>query len=296
MRGSLLALGFAAVACASPPPAPPPGGIPPGAVAACAGKGISAAAVASAAAALRLPPRAALAAVAHDARAAAEAEALGLDGSALVQHERRAILVRAVLGQIKAENAGAPSVEELQALRRERWRDFDRPESARVIHAVAMGEGNGQARRVAEAILKATAGAKDAAEFEARAKEVPHEGVETRVETLPFMARDGRGLQGEGTFVVPFAEAALALKAPAEQSPVVATSFGYHVLFLIERAAAYRPTDGELAQIAREEVVARRTTAARLRLLEELRKGHEVLTARNAIEVTQLLDGKRADR
>jgi parvulin-like peptidyl-prolyl isomerase len=250
--------------------------------------------VASAAAALRLPPRAALTALAHDARAAAEAESRGLDGSALVQHERRAILVRAVLGQLKEENAGAPSLEELQALRRERWRDFDRPESARVIHAVAMGEGKGEARRVAEAILKATAGAKDAAEFEARAKEVPHEGVETRIETLPFMARDGRSLQG--TFVVPFAGAALALKAPAEQSPVVATSFGYHVIFLIERAAAYRPTDGELAQIAREEVAARRTTAARLRLLEELRKGNEVLTARNAIEVTQLLDGKRADR
>jgi parvulin-like peptidyl-prolyl isomerase len=269
------------------------GSVPAGAIAACAGKAILGASVASVASASRVAPTEALQRLAHDARLAAEAEARGLDQEAGVQRELKGALARALLARIKQENSAPPSPEEIQTLRAARWRDFDRPESARVIHAVAMGEGREEARKVAEAIRKATAGASGEADFEERAKQVPHEGVEVRVERLPPMARDGRGVEEEGSFVVPFAEAALALKAPGEQSPVVATSFGYHVIFLIERLPAQRFSDRELGRLASEEILARRMSAATRGLVERLRREHPAALERNAIELTDLLERRK---
>jgi parvulin-like peptidyl-prolyl isomerase len=291
------ALSFSAlilVGCSPAATEPPAAGtVPVGAVAVCAGKAILGASVASVASASRVAPAEALQRLAHDARLAAEAEARGLDQEAGVQRELKGALARSMLARIKQDNGAPPSPEEIHALRAARWRDFDRPESARVIHAVAMGEGSDEARKVAEAIRKATAGASGEADFEERAKRVPHEGVEVRVERLPAMARDGRNVEEDGSFVVPFAEAALALKTPGDQSPVVATSFGYHVIFLIERAPAHHPTDEEIARIAREEILARRASSAARGLIERLRREHPVVLERNAIELTDLLERRK---
>ncbi|MCS6900449.1 MAG: peptidylprolyl isomerase [Myxococcales bacterium] len=294
MRTSVLAV-LLLSSCSSPATmAPgPSGGVPQGAVAICADRAIQGSSVAPVAMVARVSAKEALQRLAHDIRLAAEAENRGLHKTPAVQRELKAALVRAVLTQIKEQHAAPPTLSEIQILRAERWRDFDRPESARVIHAVAMGGGSEAARKVAEAIRKETTGAKNETEFEVQAKKVPHEGVEVRVERLPAMARDGRNVEEEGSFATPFAEAALSLTQPGEQSPVVATSFGYHVIFLIERVPAYRPADEELARIAHDEILTRRMSSATRSLVEQLRREYPVTLERNAIELIDLLERRK---
>lgn len=288
---------LALFSCSSQASAPPASvSVPPGAVGICAGKGLSPDAVRRVAIAQQLPPRAAAEALAHDARFAAEAELRGVAALPPVRLAHDALLARALLARLREENAAPPTPAEVRALRQERWRDFDRPEGVRVIHAVALGQGQQAARLVADALRQASAEARSAEDFEARTKNVPHEGVEVRVERLPLMAQDGRNLEGEESFDAAFAGAAFSLKKAGDLSPVVPTPFGFHVIFLLERSSAFQPSDEQIAAVAREEILARRTAAAKLSLLEALRKEREPLIARNFVELTSPLHGRPAGR
>jgi hypothetical protein len=288
--------------CGGEPPAPPALAteIPPGAVAICAGKPIAPALVAAVAARRNLPPRGALELLADDARFATAAEQRGLDRSAAARSSRNASLARALLHEIRNDSAGEPTPAELARVRAEHWLLFDRPETVRVIHAVALAPGDdaaarARARTVAEAIAAAVRGATSDAEFKARAQAVAHEGTEVRIEQLDPVARDGRIASEEGgTFDPTFTQAAFRLERPAEQSPLVSTSFGVHVIQLVERLPAQRISDAELARTAREEILARRANAALKKLLEDLRRRDPVAIERSAEETLSVLDPPRS--
>lgn len=159
---------------------------------------------------------------------------------------RRVVLARATIrGVENAANAiTVPTDEEIAELSAARWAEFDRPESVRVIHAIAMRPKNGSfasARELAGKLREAVEAATSDDDFEARARALPHGNVDTRVERLPPFAADGRvtaeGVGGE--MVAPFASAATKLQARGEMSPVVETDFGFHVIRLIERIPSY---------------------------------------------------------
>src|SRR5262249_22077728 len=135
---------------------------------------------------------------------------------------------------------GPPSDAEIDELVKKHWRDVDRPEGLRVIHAVARVPDGAKpsarenARVVAEAIERAVAGAADAEQFEKLAKSAARAGVEVIVETLSFAA-DGRDLEHDGQFDQEFVAGALALAVVGRTSHPVASDFGWHVIRVLEK-------------------------------------------------------------
>lgn len=293
MRHLPLLLALGGCSPSAPPPAPADA-VPAGAVAVCAGRPVLAEQVAAVASARRVSPRQALDMLAFDARAAEAAERQGLARLPGVGQVARAEQARALLLRLRQRTAGPPSPQEIAELRRERWLEFDRPEGARVIHAVAMGKENDAARKLASAIHAAVAGAHDPETFERQANSVERGSIEVRVERLPPVARDGHLLEGGGSLDGLFVAAAHDLKKTGDLSPVVATPFGYHVLFLIERLPESRLADAEIAAVAADEISARRAHAELRGLLSGLRGQHPVLVSRSSDDLLSTLYPQQA--
>lgn len=211
----------------------------------------------------------------------------------------RSAHARALLDALReeAQNAGPPTEQEIAELTAERWAELDRPPTARTTHVVVLvkkPEEDEKARALAERIAKELAGAATTEEFEERAKAVPAEGLEVRVERLPAVAGDGRVYFPEGaprgqertTFDAAFAAAAVALSEPGEQSPVIRSAFGYHVLRLEERYPEQRVPLEERRSILEPEVYSRRAERTLSRLLEELKRGAKIERLRAADDLT----------
>lgn len=276
------------------------GAIPEGAVALVAGQPIAASLVAALATQRSTSARGALDELADDARFAAAAEQRGLGVHPSQRLAQQAVLVRALLHSIEAETRSPITADELARTRTEHWTVFDRPESVRVIHAVAIASEDDPALRkraaeVARAVAEAVKGAENEADFKRLAEAVPHEGVDLRVESLQPVARDGRLVTEEGgAFDERFTEAAFLLHQPKEHSPVTETRFGYHVMLLLERQPAYHMPDDELRATAGAEIFARRATAQRDKLLQSLRASAQIATERSADEaMRQLIESSR---
>lgn len=141
-----------------------------------------------------------------------------------------------------AKAKGPPTDDEVRELSEENWREVDRPPSVRVIHAlVKRPEKAGpdvlaRARELAERLRRAVEHASDADDFKAKAEAVPHDpDLTILVETLPPFIENGDLIDGVGGMVEPFAKAAHAIDAVSGTSPVVETTFGWHVIRLVER-------------------------------------------------------------
>ncbi|HET7543555.1 MAG TPA: peptidyl-prolyl cis-trans isomerase [Polyangiaceae bacterium] len=178
---------------------------------------------------------------ARDAIFAAGARA-EFDGGALVAVIERGARARALLERLAAEAtaSGPVSDAEVNELAAVRWQDFDRPQSVRTTHAIALvakPEQDAAARVVAQHLYEALRGIQDPQEFIAVAKTVPHEGIEVRAERLPALTRDGRSYYPEGAppelanqrFDTDFAEGAHRLSVGQVSEPVK-SAFGYHVI------------------------------------------------------------------
>jgi peptidyl-prolyl cis-trans isomerase C len=244
-----------------------------------------------------LTPRAAVDLALSDALFAAEARA-SLPGAASRSIERAAA-ARGLLEQLArdAAQAGPPTPSELAELVRERWLELDRPSAVRTTHAVVLNdkpEHDARARALAENVAAAVRGARSGDELIRLAQAVPAAGLQIRAESLPFVTADGRDFQpkdvgyraGRGGFNLDFARAANALEHPGDQSPLVKTSFGYHVIRLEERAPSVVVPAAELNERLGPDVLVRRAGRARRELLDKLRQASPVQVERAVNELT----------
>jgi peptidyl-prolyl cis-trans isomerase C len=194
---------------------------------------------------------------------------------------RSAALAHALLHALKqqAEALGAASEEELARMSSERWAEVDRPPSARTAHAVVLaGKDASQARAVAERLQRAVAGVSDAARFIEIARQVPTDGLELRAERLPPVAADGRTIAGAdganaaASFDPSYAKAANAIAQVGDQSPLVQSKFGFHVILLEEKLPERRLSLEERRALFEPEIHVRRARKAEQALLERLRQ------------------------
>jgi hypothetical protein len=268
------------------PPAPPAHKSLGGAVAArVAGDvDIGTSLVADVARAQSTTPAAALDGLIGDALAAKGAKARKLDDAPDVRRERTAALARLVATRVRdaARAEGPPTDAEVAELSQRHASEVDRPESVRVIHAIALRpkkDGDpAPAREVATALEEAVRGATTADDFEARAKAVPHPAaVDVRVERLPAFAQDGHIVEGgTGGMDATFASAAFRLSASSPLSAIVETPFGWHVIRLLERLPANVVPLEDRRRAFTEEVRQMRAQRAYDALLGSLRQSRAV--------------------
>jgi hypothetical protein len=222
-------------------------------------------------------PAEALASVTEDALAAEGARARGYDRAMDVQWAATAALAKHVAEKVRdgARAEGAPRADEL--------------ESVTVVHAVVRRTPNVEDSRaiaVVDAIAHAISGARSEDDFRARAEAAPHGGLLVTVERVgPFDAA-GHGSNGE-LFDPLFVEAAFSLHRAREATPVVQTSFGWHVLQLLERTPPAPGSDEERRAAMAEPVLELRSrlrfsatmTAVRARVVVDVSGGADQLMA-----------------
>jgi hypothetical protein len=240
--------------------------------------------VASVAAAQNIELKDALRRVVDDEIAASSARTRRLDDAQPAAWRLRAARARFVSDRLRedARARGAPTDEEVRRLSERHWQEVDRPPAVRVIHAIVLRPKDAgllhEAQRVAELMKRAVASAADENDFEARAKSIPGvgPGLETRVERLPPFTDDGRIIEGRGRMDAVFAKAAYALRAPGDFTGVVETTFGWHVIRLLEQIPEKRmPTETRRLAFA-DETNAMRASEALDATLKRLRSIHTV--------------------
>jgi hypothetical protein len=217
----------------------------------------------------------------------------------------RVVLARELLGALveEAKAGGPPTDAEVQALSTARFWELDRPRMVRVVHAVVMSsDENMVARALAERIAEATASAATAEDFQSAASAVPAGNFTVRVESLPPVAVDGRAVDPEKPppagppvqqFDVEFAAAAQRLERPGQQSPVVRSAFGYHVIYLIASIEPLRPSLDERRALLHDEIMSQRASALSKALLEKARSELAPEQARSALSAMQSVGGPR---
>jgi len=241
-----------------------------------------------------VPPSAALALLVDDVVAAKGATARGLDRAPEVQLARTSTVAMATIDRIRAKaHAKPPTDDEVRALSELHWLEVDAPETMEAVHAVAIrpkvadSHAEAAAKAVAAAILNAVTGAVDAADFQARAKAVPHPGVEVVVEALEPFTADGRvAVPGvERPYYPLFTAGAAAIPTPGGTSGIVESSAGWHVIRLIDRHPARRVPFEERRRLFTEEVYARRAHDALAALEDSLRSSERVALADGLDEI-----------
>lgn len=225
------------------------------------------------------------------------------DGTGLIRVSERSAYSRALLDRVREEvrAAGPPKDSELIELRDERWMDFNRPVAVRTAHAVVIpksDEDDAAAKAAAERIAAATRGVSDPEKFWKLANAVDTSPLEKRVEGLPFMTADGRAVYLDSadprrakkqTFDPAFSEAANAIGEVGQQSGVIKSKFGYHVILLMERVAGQKYDLRELRQLLARDVYERRAQQRLRELIDRLKARTRPELSRNVDELTALV-------
>ena len=227
---------------------------------------------------------------ATDSLLAESARAGALHASRVSQVER-GVLARGLLESIyqKARELGQPTERELQELTSERWTEFDRPAAAQTTHFVVRsreGQPTTSAELLARRLAVAVHGCKTSVEFKTIVGAFPKDnGLDVVVESLPPVTRDGRSLRmnsddqvlGAGPSFDPiFAQVANSLAREGEQSEIVHTSFGYHVIRLDRKIPPLQAS----IQIRREKladnIFLRRARQEADRCIQDQRQRHQI--------------------
>jgi hypothetical protein len=232
-----------------------------------------------------------------DAQFAAGAR-LAFEGGSTLHVLERAAYARALLQGLQREaTARGPAtdaeVSELTALR---WQEFDRPETVRTTHAVAMvekPEQDGAARALALRILEAVRSTTDPAQFIGLAQAVPHDGLQVRAERLPPVTRDGRLYFPDGAppngasqrLDAAFSAGAFVLAAGKISDPVKSV-FGYHIILCEARLPELRVPLEQRRRLLADEVAKGRAERSKHELLDRLMRSTPVSVARPAEDLT----------
>jgi len=237
-------------------------------------------------------PSTALALLIEDALAASRALEHGLDQAADVRVATTAAKARATLDRIReTARRTPPTDEEVTEISAIHWTEVDRPETFLVVHAVVRrpktpdAKQEAAARGVAAAIAAAEVGAEDASTFEARAKAIPHGEAEVVVQPLEAFTADGRvATPGHnGGYDPRFTSGAATLTRPGSTSDVVESSFGWHVVLLLERRPPrIVPLDDRRTMFA-EETYAKRARDAVAEVEREV-EVRETVTRANGVD------------
>jgi peptidyl-prolyl cis-trans isomerase C len=234
------------------------------------------------------------------------ARARGLDDTPAVRVAVRAELGRAVLEALRDEAAKRPPTDaEVAEATAVHYVELDRPAAFRVIHTALLLPRNADpatralARTAAEQVSRAVASATTPDAFRSAASSVPHEGLECKTEELAPIAEDGRKVDlrnpaARGSVVPEFARAAARLQSEGQKSGVIETSYGYHVMMLIERIPALVvPLEERRARLA-PEIIAHRAQDGTDALVRELRAQAPPSIERSAdTRIRTLADGPR---
>ncbi len=230
------------------------------------------------------------------------------------------VLARALLRTLWAEARQKPITDaELAEATERHWTELDRPIGYRAVHAVALADAKAsdeqhqQARALAARIRDAVeptaalaraepaparseeqmfthgAGPSDSAAqaFTAAAKAVPVDGQRVRAEVLHPLASNGqpieRGTQrGSGIYDADFTAAVVRLGARGDLSNVVKSSFGYHVVMLLEKTPAKRASRQECLALTRDEILRLRARRLRDDVLTSMSRARPVDVTTNA--------------
>ncbi len=214
----------------------------------------------------------------------------------------RANLGRALLESLEqqAKDVGPATDAELGELMAERWPEFDRPASVRTAHAVVLvkkPEDAAPARALAERLAASLRGVATTAEFLERARAFPAPlPLSIVAEQLSPVTPDGRmwepGARPGTQFPsldLDYTRAAHALENPGDQSPVVKSAFGYHVILLEERLPERRVPLEERRALLQGDVVTRRAKKLFEGTVTRLRQATPVEVERNADSLTALV-------
>jgi hypothetical protein len=290
----LVLISVVALACACRSPAPTIHKNIGGDIVASAGNAtISAALLADVARAQQRTPDDAVQLLLSDALFSEGARSKKIDRTTPVARDLTALRAQLVADRLRndARAMGPCSDAEVDALSQLHLKDVELPERVQVIHAIAIRpkkqapnqtELLQHAHEIADAIEAAVQGATSADDFEARAKTVVHGDVEVRVEALPAFADDGSVPETGGGMDATFAHAAFTLAKPGDISPVVETSFGWHVIRLNQRLPPKNIPREERRTLFAEECVATRARTAFQALLAARHASTRVEIAQDA--------------
>jgi hypothetical protein len=247
----------------------------------------------------RVDPATALDAAILDALLAEDAK--NRLGQASVRQAERSARARALLEDLdaQAKRQGPPTDGEVAEATERRWWELDRPAMLRTTHVAVLvkkPEDEKPARALAEKIASAVAGATTPAAFRAAAKAVPASNdLEVRVEDLDPMTPDGRALNPErppppgtvvGGYEKGFVDAAFAIPSMGKQSPIIQSSFGYHIILAVERVAGFSIPLEERRAMLKPEILEKRATKLKEQTIEQARRVDRVDVERSASDLT----------
>jgi peptidyl-prolyl cis-trans isomerase C len=214
----------------------------------------------------------------------------------------RANLGRALLESFEkqAKEAGPATDAEVNELTAARWIELDRPPSVRTSHAVVLvkkPEDAAPARALAERLAAALRDIAKPAEFLERARAFPAPlPLSIVAEQLSPVTSDGRmwevGARPGTQFPSldpDYTRAAHAIAHPGEQSPVVKSAFGYHVILLEERLPEQRMPLEERRALLEGDIASLRAKKVLEATVLRLRQATPVEVVRTADSLTALV-------
>lgn len=232
--------------------------------------------VAKVAAAQHVTAREALKRLVDDAVAAQAARAKGMDRELPTSWRLTAARGRETADHLLADarRGGPPTDEEIKTLSARYWREVDRPPAVRVVHALVPRPqkpdpaAEQHARVLAEQLREALVDAKDTEDFMTKAKAFPAPGIELVAEkTLPAFTEEGISIESDQRLEPAFARGAFAVAEPGMTSPVVETTYGWHVIRLVERLPEQRmPLEARRIAFADETITMRAAAATKVRV------------------------------
>ena len=295
------ALLLLALSCADRGSSPPHGALPPGVAARVGADQVRLATVGRIAEAQGISPQKACERAISDALLAAALRSDPAQAPRVAAAER-SVLARRVLEGLRddARRLGPPADAELATLVAQRWPELDRPVSVATAHAVVLVKkptDDASARALAQGLAAALKGAASGAELIARATAFPKGTLEIHAEHLPPATPDGRIWDPDerppkplpGTLDLDFTRAAQLLAQPGDQSDIVKSAFGYHVILLERRYPELRLKPEEQRAKLAEDVQSRRAKHALELLITSLRQGTNVSTDRAVEALTALV-------